>query len=774
MNRLQKLFIMFGLLIFSLVLQAQQPPASGQKKPEDETLRVETELVQIEVTVTDKEGKLVRDLKREDFILREDGKPQDIAYFSVGTATRPARWIGAEPKNKSAPTASPTTNTSESIVGRYIILTVDDFHISAGNLMRAKTSLTKFVEQQMGTGDYVGLITTSGQLGLFQQFTNDRDALKRAINRLAPQERKITNSFDVPRITDYQAELIDLGNQDALQLAVNEIMRTNPAFQNTGQNAGGGRRSTTQQTGFSPEEQAREQAKTQARMIVEQNSYYTGVSLQTLENVIRSLGALPGRKILALFSDGFFLGGNSSSKRFDVRKVTDAATRAGVVIYSLDARGLVGMPDSMDASQPGFGDEQPPGVRQQVENGSINAVQDGLFALAHDTGGATFFNSNDLNLGLQKILADTEMYYWLAFEPGESYRDGRFRKLEVRVKDHPEYKIRSSKGYFAPDDKAVAKAAEQEVKEMAQLNLERAKNPEKVAKKENDIQLKRAVAALGSLFPLRDIPLDLAADYLDVGRGEGLALITTHIDCANLKFEQSKEEYLATLEIVGTIFDERAKLVDTFRQKLNLQFKQARYDEVRKNGLVFNRRILLKPGFYQVRVAALKEGTKQTGSAADWVEIADLSKKQLTLSSIFLMTGNDPNLANVAVSQADNELTNAQKEQMASKPAQVARRFKSGANIDFTLFAYNGKRNNNGDTDLVVQSQVFSGSKVVFASPLTKMSSLTASNDANYVPYAARLSLADFEVGTYELRLLVIDRLTKTTAKRSINFFVEP
>ena len=768
----EHLFLFFLLsAIFPLAAQPQNKPPPKPTPSDDQTIRIETQLVQVEVTVTDKQGKVIRDLKQADFELKEDGKPQDIAYFSIGTATRPARWLGTEPRAKSKD-ATPTTTTStaptEALAGRYIVLAMDDLHLSAATLMQARQALLKFVEQQVGSGDQVALMTTSGQLGMFQQFTNDRDVLKRAINRLSAQERQVTNNFDVPRITSHQAELIDMGNLDALELAVQEILKQSPPPPPP---PGGRGAANANQGGITERERAAETARGLARMIVLQNAHYTSASLNTLQAIIRTLSVLPGRKVMTLVSDGFFLNSRSADTVNTLRRVIDAATRAGVVIYAIDARGLAVSP-MFDASQPGYGNEQPPGVRERVENASLEALRNGPFALANDTGGFMVMNTNDLNLGFQKVLQDTEAYYLLAFEPVESYRDGRFRKLEVRVKNHPEFKVRSSKGYFANDEKAEAKVAEKEEKERVKLEEERVKSPEKATKKETAVRNTRAWEALSSLFPLRGIPVEMSVDFVDTGKGVSLALITAHVDVAGLKFDQVKGQYIATIEVLGSVFDEKGKPVDGFSQRMSMTLPPATYERVLKSGLVFTRRVALKPGFYQVRLAALREGNKQTGSASDWVEVSDVSKKQLVLSSVFLTTEKE---TNYLTAQLDRKNTpNTETQEPAPIPTQVARRFKPGATFDFSIFAYNAKADSKGAIDLVVQSQIFSGSKVIFASPLAKIESSPEMKGENYSPYAARLSLDKFEPGAYELRMLVIDRVAKVSAKRTLNFVVEP
>jgi VWFA-related protein len=195
----------------------------------------------------------------------------------------------------------------EEVRGRYVVLAVDDFHLTPSDLLIVKQTLNKFIDKQLVSGDQVAIATTSGNLGFYQQFTNEPDILKRAIKRLSVQERKVTSSFDVPRITDYQAELIDMGDSDALELAVQEILR------NMGLPPSPPGRSNSA-SAASSRQIAVSQAQSKARMIVTQNAHYSGSTLETLEGVIRSLRDLPGRKMLVLLSDGFYLGATSRTR----------------------------------------------------------------------------------------------------------------------------------------------------------------------------------------------------------------------------------------------------------------------------------------------------------------------------------------------------------------------------------------------------------------------------------------------------------------------------
>lgn len=745
--------------------EQKEPKEKDQKRQDEPLLRIETELVQIDIVVTDKDGKLVRDLKREDFELYEDGKKQEITHFAIGTSAQPARWLAFE-KKKPEEKAAPATTPVEVQAGRYIVIAVDDFHIEPANLINAKRTLQRFVNTQMAPGDQVAIVTTSGNIGMFQQFTNERDVLERAINRLNVQQRTVTTSSDIPRISDYQAQLIDLGDHDALELAVQEIMRWNPQPQPAPQGRGSAGRggssassasgASNPELGPSPREQAMLQAQTKARMIVAQNTHYTRATLDNLEGVIRNLRELQGRKIVVLLSDGFFLGGRSVSQTYDMRRITDAATRAGVVIYSIDARGLVAVTPGGDASEPTSGDIETPGIRARIEMGAVQAKLDGLNALAADTGGTLFKNSNDLNLGLQRVLDANEVYYVLAYEPVVSRRDGRFHKIEVKIANRPELKVRTRKGYFAPTEKAEKNDS------LAEKNSDKRKekSPERMAQQAKLEKEKEIRGGLGSLFPLRGIPVEMAADFLDLTDGGLGALVNVHIDASQLNLRQVNGTHQTALDMMVALFDEKGKAAASFVERVNINIRPERLENAIKHGFSYRRLTKLKPGFYQARVAVREEDTARMGSASKWVEIPDTGKKQLVLSGVLLSAGKQD--------QPDLQLA---QNSYTPQPSTAKRRFKTGGAIDFMVFAYNAKVENRS-VDLVIQSQVYAGSKLVHASPLAKMA-MPNDPDLQRIPYAARISLERFDPGSYELRLVVIDRLTKATAYRRVYFAVE-
>lgn len=765
---------LFCLVAIAQNSQPQQPKPTSSK--DQDTLRIETELVQIDLVVTNKQGKLVHNLKREDFELYEDGKKQSLTHFAVGTAKQPARWLTTEKKRPANSTSNETAATTEPS-GRYIVLAVDDYHLSAGNLAFVKRALNKFIAEQMVAGDKIALVATSGNVGLFQQFTDERDVLERAINRLTMQEKNVVDANSIPRITEHQAELIEFGDREALELAVSDLMRREGSVaaqsgQQQGQQSrqasqsrqsGSGAQNQAAQTAAAVREMMEGRVRSQARMVLAMSGNYTQATLGTLEGVIRNLRPLTGRKLMVLLSDGFFIGGNSvHSKLYDIRRLTDAATRAGVVIYSIDARGLVAFNLSGDAGSQSEIDPTLIGAQSRIEMSAIAAKRDGLGLLAEETGGSLFYNSNDLNLGLQRVMDANETYYVLAYEPPESRRDGQFHKIEVRIANHPELKVRTRNGYFSPDDK-LAKAE----KKAEEKRLEKLKSlpPEKQAqelKAEND---KKMLAGIGSLFPLKDIPVEMAVDFLNFSANSGV-IINTHIEAQNLSFDEVKDRRQSVIEMSAVLFDERGKVAANFSERININVKPENLERILRHGFNYRTLVELKPGFYQARLAIREEKTGRLGSIAGWVEVPDVKNKQLMLSGILLSdAGNEAlqDLSNTAAKQTEG---------YSPRPSSASRRFKTGGDVDFLFFTYNAKIEKN-TVDLVSQTQLFSGSKLVYASPIVKMA-VSSESDLQSVPYAARVSLKGFAPGQYELRLMVIDRLTKATAYRRVNFTVEP
>jgi VWFA-related protein len=251
---------------------AGQEPAPGQGEDEEDVITLGTELLQLYVSVTDKQGRPVNNLKREHFVLREDGKPQDIAFFSAVAngvlADDPE--ASTEPENRLRPPAV----TPE---GRYFALVVDDLHIAPGNFLPLRNALLNFVEKNIVEGDHLLVLSTSGTLGFLQQMTDDRRIMRLAIERLTPRNEAVDQgSFGFGfTMTDYEAFLVERNDRQTIDFLTQLYIRSSPG---------------------TPPNQAETLVRASARSIAQRTEYLTTSTLETIRAAALALGNYPGRK----------------------------------------------------------------------------------------------------------------------------------------------------------------------------------------------------------------------------------------------------------------------------------------------------------------------------------------------------------------------------------------------------------------------------------------------------------------------------------------------
>ena len=607
---------------------------------------------------------------------------------------------------------------------RHLVFAVDDLHIDPGNLSQAKAAMLRFVDQQMGPEDRVALVATSGSLGLFQEFTNDPSVLQRAISRVTPQLIQ-TSWFGAPQISDYQAELIEGGDPLALEMAVQEILREQPP-------------------GADPEAAAR-RARTRARAVRAESSHFVRSTLETLDNVMRGLAELPGRKVIVLVSDGFLMGfGTTDSRAFDIRRITDAGTRAGVVVYALDTRGLVATPPVGNAAVAGAPSLTAPGVREAMARQSEEAVRDGMTGLARDTGGFLVHNSNDIGAGLDRILRDTQTYFLLAYQPTNTRRDGRFRKIAVRLPGRRGLEVRTRRGYLAPDDRKARRPAP-------------APDPEDADRRSaNDLR-----AALASLVPRSEIPVRLSADFVSMGSAGSQVVLNANVDLAAVEFRRIEDRHVAAVVVTGVVYDEAGTPLTTLEtQRASLRLESPDYERARRVGLSYHETLALTSGSYQVRLAVLDEAARRVGSASRWIEIPDLDQGTLTLSGLFLLRP----AAAPAGEMADPGAA-------PLRDVQALPRFERGDSLYYQLQVLNPKTDAAGETRLTVQAHVLEEGRLRASTPETPV----ALSQMGAVPLAftGRITLEPLGPGEYDLQVAVTDHLVKRTVLRRAAFTVE-
>ncbi len=715
------------LLAFPPTL-AQTPPNS-RAQDQGEVVRVYIELVQTDVTVFDKQGHFANGLRREDFELRIDGKPRPIAFFEKVTAgsvseesqLAAARGSATSPKSAISPNKIDPVGPVPLDRGRTVFFYVDDLHLGLSSLTATSKVITQFIEKEMGQNDEAAIASASGQVGFLQQLTDNKTVLRVALQRLKVRPYSVRD-MERPPMTEYQALLIDRYDRDVTDYFIDEYIRMYP----------GTRRET-----------AENQIRSRAQAILQQASYVTANTLFGLEGLIRSSSNLPGRKLVFFISDGFFLDNRNSDSTEKLQRITSAAARSGVVIYSMDARGLVA--SLTDASTDVAFD--PSGRLDRATHGELLASQDALNALAKDTGGRPTFNTNALEPGLSRALKETSVYYLLAWKP-EREAQGRFHRIEVSVVRRPELTARMRRGFFDVEPEPVAKKAKDT-------------NGPKPAETTPEAKLREVISAP---YPNRGIPISLNLSYLNAPEKGGLLSTSMQFAGEFLSFSADAGKSKAVVDVAGSVYNDRGQAGFSFKDQLIISAPLTDATRSSSRNFSYTFPVFLGPGLYQVRVAARDEKSGQTGSAHGWIEIPDLSSGQLAMSSLIL--------GERAMLTATNVSTNNQSP-LDQVGLSVDHRFHRNSYLRFLVFVYGAARApSDSKPDVALQIQVVRDDQPVVTTALKKVET-EGVQDLQRLPYAAEVPLEGLPGGRYFLQVTAVDRVSKRSASQQARFEIE-
>lgn len=748
---------MLACLLIVSVAFAQEPVNPPTQSSQDiEVVRVSTELVQTDVMVFDKQGHFVDGLQREQFELRVDGRPQPVSLFDrvVAGSQKEEQLVSAR-KNPGAATANVEQR------GRTVIFFIDDLHLSASSVQKTRKAILDFVDKEMGSSDQVAIASATGQIGFLQQFTDNKSVLRAAVGRLNYRPYTITDSGATMTMTEYNALKIDAGDKDPLEYYATQLLKeTNfkiPGAGGVGPPSGGpvGQRLPQQRSFGMTRESAERMVKERANNMLKQSASVTNNTLLGLESLMRSSAQFPGRKLVFLVSDGFFLNDRNTGFGEKLKGITDAATRSGAVIYSLDARGMVSMTD-VSNNRP-----DPEGHLSRSNTGELSASQDPLYALAEDTGGRALLNSDALNGAVTRALNETSNYYLLAWRPSEEEQKTKsYKRIEVSVIGRPELVVKLPKGYLQSQ-------ADNEIARADAANTRDNHAPQTVAASANDQAVKSVDAdmrnALGAFAPRRGLPTAVAVTFIDTPDNGPIITASVQAATAVLDYGADNKEK-AAVDLAGMVLNDQGKPVASFKTRLNVTPLAAA--QKGDAGVVYNYKTPLKPGLYQVRTATRDQRSGKVGSASQWIEIPDLSTHQLTPSSLLLVSeviGGD--------TKSDPAKTSAASPQVQFS---VDRRFKRSSQLSFWLFIYNASRGANGSSapDLTTQIEILGRGQTVVKTPVHKIDT-TGMTDLQRISYGGGFPLAALAPGRYELKITITDQMSKASTGQLVNFQVE-
>lgn len=713
-------------LISSLLLT---PIAFSQEaqKPADDVIRITTELVQTGVVVVDKQGRFVEGLKPEQFLLKVDGQPMTPSFVEhvIAGTTREQKveTSGANP-------AAPTTVSSPSYRGRTIIFFIDDLHLSADSVQRTRKGILEFVENEMSIEDQVAVASPSGQIGFLERLSDVKGVVRAAVNRLNHKPYSVRDHEQIP-MTEFQALRIEEGDTAASDYFVTEMMKANnfkvPGGLGppTGGPTGRPLEQKSNMSGMTPEA-ARRVVKDRASFLLRQSESVTTGTLSSLESLMRSVSQAPGRKLVFLISDGFFMNDRSTGMGEKIHRIADAAVRGGVIVYSLDARGLISMIDA------GSNRTDPLGQLSRANVGEFAASQAGLNALADNTGGKLFSNT-PLTSALDQALKETSNYYLVAWRPNtEAQKSANFKRIEVSIVGRPELTVRLPRGFFAVEPKTDDKR--NETAEAANANAK----PVEAA----------LISALAAPTARTGLPTKLSVSFIDVPGSGPVMTAATQMATDVLGYGADGKQP-AAIDLAGVVLNDLGKQAGGFKTRINVNPLSATAT-VQNPTVQYSHKLPLKPGIYQVRVAGRDDKSGRVGSAAQWIDIPDLSSKKLTLSS--LLVGGEFIGASRDVSQ----------EQMVFS---VDRRFAQGSQMTFLTMIYNAGTAPRLDS----QIEILRGGQRIIASPVRPIV-IDDKTDLARIPYGATVALRTLPPGRYVLRVTVNDRNANTSAVNQVLF----
>ena len=673
------------------------PPPTVQQssqKPDEDVVKITTNLVQVDAVVTDNHGKIVTDLKPEELEIFEDGRKQKITHFNyyVAETSTPAPAAATAPKDKIAPPPVPNRVKPEDI-RRTIALVVDDLGLSFESVYYVRRALKKFVDEQMQPGDLVAIVRTSGGMGALQQFTTDKRQLNAAIERVK------WNALGRSGVTPFEP-----------------IQPPTPGDQ-----------------GAAIDEQNQEMDR------FRQDVFSVG-TLGAVSYVVKGLRDLPGRKSILLISDGFRIlnrddPAENTRTLERLRRLIDEAGRAAVVIYTMNATGLQTLGLTAADSTSGMSADQ---IETQLSNRRQAAFEtnEGLDYLARETGGIPIRNTNDLSGGIRRVLEDQKGFYLIGYRPDSSTFDpktGRrtFHKLSLKVTRSGKFNVRMRNGFYGVTD--------------AEQNTPRTLG-------------QKMIAAAMSPFSATGVHVQLTSFFANDPTAGSYMRSVLHINASDLTFTDTPDKlHQCVMDVLAMTFGDNGAVVDQpIGRTYTIELPDQTYQRVLRQGLNYSLTVpMKKPGAYQLRVSLRDTSTERIGSASQFIDVPDLKKNHLALSGIVLR-GRTANSAQPANAAANANQEGVDQGDIEASP--VVRHFKRGMLMDYAFMIYNAHTDKaTNQPRLTTQVKMFRGNQLIFAGKENPYNPQNATDLKRLIAGGEIQLGTDLTPGEYSLQIIVND-----------------
>ncbi len=710
-------------LVLTTALVTAQAPGESQTAPMQPippvTFKVEINYVEVDARVVDKQGNFIPDLKKDDFQILEDGKPQTISTFAlVDMPVVPVE----KPLFATQPVEPDVATNVASPDGRLYVLVLDDYHTAPLRTQRVRDVARRFITEKLGAGDLAAVVVTSGRRDASQDFTPNRRLLLNAVDKFMGQK--------LPSATIARA---DIANRSTLDPLRNDQTDTTTSTGET----------------YDPRKDPIEDPDEAQR------TYQARAAMSTLRGIAEWMSAVRGRrKALVLISEGIdydvtdvFYANNPAVFNFnrgdlimdEARETIAAASRSNVSIYAVDPRGLT----TMGEEDILIGDHPSPayGLGPVSLARELLVSQQSLQQLADGTGGFAATGVNDLNRAFDRIVEENSSYYVLGYYPTNDKRDGKFRRLDVRVK-RPGVEVHARRGYGALSGKE------------ASSRTAAATPPSPTA-----IEAAQFKEALASPLPLSGLTMSVTAMAFKGAAPNASVAVLVQARGGDLRFTEKGGKFAGKVTLTIAAFDRNGKMVVGERPEIGLDLKPDTHKRVVQYGVRMLSRLQVPPGRYQLRVVG-QQGAVE-GSVHYDLEVPDFSKGRLVMGGLALsslnadgavMLGTDPSFGGALVA-----------------PPTALREFPSNDELAVFTEVYDNVVKPPHRVGITAKVRDDTG-REVFTNSEERSSEELAGARGGY-GYTARIPLKGLEPGLYVLTVAARSRLENDeTVSRDIQF----
>jgi VWFA-related protein len=555
-------FLVTPVFLVTISVQSQNKKQT-KGADDDDVIKVTSNLVNLDVIVKDKKGKVIADLKPEDFTISENGVPQKIEFFD---STLTSSNVAAQPDTTTTVSTEPTPRTPNGFPRNIIALVLDGQSTELANLKHVREGIVKYIRERISDTDSVALFSISGGLQLLQPFTQDKAKLIEAVEK-AYASSTVSKTSEAREISE---NINSLRDQIAGGL-------TGPIAATPGAGAAGSAGAQT----MLAQRVLEQYIQLRSVLSVQQ----TRPVLAALAAISEGLRAIPGKKTLVMFSQGFVA---PATLDWQVQSTIDIANRANVTIYIIDSSGLTAgapMSGALVPSSPlrGISADTDLEHRRRAAPGEsefdisrqegLNRQQDLLYRISEDTGGRFLKNTNDIAGGLERVDADIRSRYTLAYRSTDSNFDGSFRKVKIEVR-RPDVSVFTRAGYYAIPPTQIIPFSPDDRKLMANFA---------------DMQAHPT------------LPLSVELNSFPEREGYYIVPLSFEVPSAAVQFDRKGDKQRLQLEVLGVI---RAEGEDKILSRLGGNFDVAltpqQYESILNDKIFYRQDMLLQPGNYTV------------------------------------------------------------------------------------------------------------------------------------------------------------------------------